>query len=61
MDAYKNKLERYNYTIWSNNYINVIIYFENQNMQYPLIIGTFILICYLLYKHGLKNLIILFK
>ena len=30
MDAYKNKLERYNYTIYSNNYINVIIYFENK-------------------------------
>ena len=41
--------------------ISMLSFILKINMQYPLIIGTFILICYLLYKHGLKNLIILFK
>ena len=41
--------------------ISVICFIAEFWLQYYLILGTFIYIFYLLYKHGLKNLILLFK
>ena len=41
--------------------ISVIYFIAEFWLQYYLMLGTFIYIFYLLYKHGLKNLILLFK
>jgi O-antigen/teichoic acid export membrane protein len=41
--------------------ISIIHFIGKLNMQYYLMIGTLIYICYLMYKHGIKNLISLFK
>ena len=41
--------------------ISIFSFTMKINIQYYVMIGTFIFICYLLYKHGLKNLTILFK
>tara|TARA_Y100001968_G_scaffold311495_1_gene333627 strand:- start:4253 stop:5719 length:1467 start_codon:yes stop_codon:yes gene_type:complete len=41
--------------------ISVIYFIADLWLQYYLMLGTFLYIFYLLYKHGLKNLILLFK
>ncbi len=41
--------------------VSVIFFLLKLDFQYFLLVGTFLLICFLMYKHGIKNFITLYK
>tara|TARA_B100000941_G_C28489726_1_gene547157 strand:+ start:20 stop:1027 length:1008 start_codon:yes stop_codon:yes gene_type:complete len=47
--------------LWMCIVVSILSFTFQLNIQYYIMFGTFLLICYLLYKHGLKNIILLFK
>lgn len=47
--------------LWMCIVVSILSFTFQLNIQYYIMFGTFLLICYLLYRHGLKNIILLFK